>query len=558
MNEQSPAAAEDVPAPSGRRIGGEFIRQAILGEVTVPQGSPLRLDSRGARLTSAIIEGSLDLSAVSFDRPIVFEGCTFEASINLTRAKLEGFTLIGCRAPAIEAYGAEISGDLRLDDTRLDNPGRYAFNGAAMRVGCSVLFINGFAASGAVSLANATIAGRVVCNGTFSNPIVFAPGERWYSPIRSALNGFGAKIGALAFNTPINPGTFCAEGPVVFTNASIGTGVYVLGGSFTAGLRTTPSTGAESISDLSTRYMMLAGSALHLHNVQMGELVFTNIARFEGMLSLRAASATTVADDGTVWQVPGARHARPGVAIDLDGFRYNSFTNSFAAVTDTSWRTRLEWLKTQVKDELRSDVKVQPYTQCAEVLHNMGDVRGSRMILFERERMRLRTPGIGIWERLSGHALGLFAGHGYKSYYALYWAIGVWLAGGAVFSVADRLGEMRPASELIVVEDSYQRTGHIPQDYEPLKPLLFSADTLLPIVDLNQKHFWLPRDAGERPPDAAAVFPRLPHSATRALNWLFGGWLPKFFYYFETVMGWLLVSIVIAGISGNLSRDREE
>jgi hypothetical protein len=89
-------------------------------------------------------------------------------------------------------------------------------------------------------------------------------------------------------------------------------------------------------------------------------------------------------------------------------------------------------------------------------------------------------------------------------------------------------------------------------------PLLCSADILLPIVDIGQKRRWLPRDAGEHPPDAALAFPRLPQQVAPALHWLFGGWLPKTYYYFEIAMGWALVSIVIAGFSGLLGHAREE
>jgi hypothetical protein len=180
------------------------------------------------------------------------------------------------------------------------------------------------------------------------------------------------------------------------------------------------------------------------------------------------------------------------------------------------------------------------------------------MVLLERERLRLRSPKVHLWERLTGRLLGLVAGHGYKSYYALYWALAVWLVGGVVFSVADRLGQMRPASEHVLVDDSYRRTGEIPKDYEPLKPFLYSADILLPIVDIGQEKFWLPRDSGERPANAATAFPHAPRWVASALNWLFGGWIQKTYYYFEIAMGWLLVSIALAGFSGHLGHKGEE
>jgi hypothetical protein len=303
---------------------------------------------------------------------------------------------------------------------------------------------------------------------------------------------------------------------------------------------------------------MMAGSGLHLYNVQMGALVLSRIERFEGLLSLRIAVTRSIADDGSIWRDPNTGRTRRGVALDLDGFRYETFTDSMVASTDTRWRTRLAWLNSQVSERLDSEFQSQPFTQCADVLRSMGDSHGSRMILFEREQMRLRAKNVRPWEKISGHALRVFAGHGYKNYYALYWAIGICALGGTVFGVADRLGEMRPASDHVIVDESYQRTGRIPKDYEPLEPFLFSADVLTPIVDFGQKRAWLPRNAGERAPDAAAAFPQLPVSTDRALNWLFGGWLPKAFYYVEIAMGWLLVSIVIAGFSGHLGREGEK
>jgi hypothetical protein len=180
----------------------------------------------------------------------------------------------------------------------------------------------------------------------------------------------------------------------------------------------------------------------------------------------------------------------------------------------------------------------------------------ARPIIFER--CTFLGALVLLWERLFGYAFGILAGHGYKNYYALYWAVGVWLTGSAVFGVADRLGEMRPASEHVIVDESYQRTGHVPADYEPPKPRLFSADILLPIVDFSQKRFWLPRDAHERTSDSARAFPSQPSWVAQSLNWLFLGWFPKIYYYFEIAIGWVLASIAVAGFSGHLGRKGEE
>ena len=117
---------------------------------------------------------------------------------------------------------------------------------------------------------------------------------------------------------------------------------------------------------------------------------------------------------------------------------------------------------------------------------------------------------------------------------------------------------MRPADSHILVEHEYQETLRPPTDYEPVNPLLYSADILLPIVELGQQEYWIPRNAGEHIADVDHAFPNLALPLRNAIAWAFGGWLPKAYYYFEIFMGWLLVSIVIAGFSGLLGHAKEE
>ena len=542
------------------RIRGELIRQAIVGEISVPPESPLKIDSHGASLVGAIIEGRVDLTAVGFTRPITFTDCTFNDRIDISGAQLDAFCLRGCRAPGVDANAVTVRGDLIISGGTLECPGGFAFNGHSMSIGGSLLFVDDSLAIGAVSFALSSISGRVLCNGTFRNSLSSTSSLNWYTPLYSAINGFGANIGqTLAFGSKLNAtGTPRVEGLVILANAKVGSGIYFVSGWITRAAEAAIPDDREIHGDSATRYAIKSGAALYLHNVETGELVLSNFERFEGLLSLRGARLGTLADDGTIWRDPKTGVVRQGVALDLDGCTYNGFTGSMASSTRMDWRTRLSWLKMQIPESLSTEFLPQPFTQCAEVMRSMGDLHGSRMVLLERERLRLRSSKVHLWERLTGRMLGLVAGHGYKSYYALYWALGIWLIGGVIFSIADRLGQMRPASEHVVVDESYRRTGEIPKDYEPLKPFLYSADILLPIVDIGQEKYWLPRDAGERPTNAAAAFPQLPRWATFVADWLFGGWLQKSYYYFEIAMGWVLVSIAIAGFSGHLGHKSEE
>jgi len=64
--------------------------------------------------------------------------------------------------------------------------------------------------------------------------------------------------------------------------------------------------------------------------------------------------------------------------------------------------------------------------------------------------------------------------------------------------------------------------------------------------------------------DRAPAVAELPVDAPRisgefaAIDWLFGAWLQKAYYYFAIAMGWVLVSIAIAGFSGLLGHAKEE
>lgn len=114
---------------------------------------------------------------------------------------------------------------------------------------------------------------------------------------------------------------------------------------------------------------------------------------------------------------------------------------------------------------------------------------------------------------LSGNLLGLglltwpvrvavfaLSGGGYKPLRALYALGAVYLAGVLVFSLAHERGLMlAPAkaggtiADGVVVKTSRDAQGHLP--VVPFDPWLYSADILLPMIDLNQQASWQPMEA---------------------------------------------------------------
>jgi len=524
--------------PAGlSRISGELLRRVLLREVPVPADCPLKLSSWGARLERAFVDDKLDLTAVSFSLPISFEGCVFAESISLCEATLGSVSFVGGKAVRIDAQGARIDGDLSLKGITLQNPGGFALYAEDLRVRGSVVFSDSFVAEGAVDLQRMKAGGAlIVRQAQFRNPASQSANEALLAPGVAALHLTSARIGALVYLGPevLIEGFVAAAGMRVENAFVIWNGVSVTAGRATL-------------------------SGMSFMNATFGDvLVITGIKRYEGTFSLQGATTTAIAEDCTLWRDPATGAIRENTSIELDGLTYKSFLQPIDAPLDISWQTRLKWLKMQRRESWTSDFHPQPFTQCAEVLRKMGNTHDASMLLFERERLRLSSRNVGFWDKIGGRLLGIFAGYGYRTQRALYWAVGVWLVGAVVFGLASQLGQMRPASEHVIVEAEYQDTGKIPRDYEPLKPALYSLDLLLPIVEIGQERFWLPRDPGERTPNAAAALPHLPSWTTRAVDWLIGGWLPKAYYYFEIAMGWVLITTALAGFSGHLRRGGEE
>ena len=138
----------------------------------------------------------------------------------------------------------------------------------------------------------------------------------------------------------------------------------------------------------------------------------------------------------------------------------------------------------------------QPYDQLASVVQSQGDSTLATKIRYSgRERQRSEARD-GTWVWLT--ALKWVIGYGYYPHYAMRWVIGLVLAGAGVLRVS---GEGR-------------RNG-MPYG------LAYSFDMLLPIIQLRKRHSDIDLQ----------------------------GW-PRYYFYGQKIMGWVLGSFLIAGLSG--------
>jgi hypothetical protein len=76
-----------------------------------------KVDDRGLHLRNALVTGYLDLSAVTVPFPLTFEGCRFEAPLQISGATLQELTVLRCELSALLGNGVNVRRDLNLSES---------------------------------------------------------------------------------------------------------------------------------------------------------------------------------------------------------------------------------------------------------------------------------------------------------------------------------------------------------------------------------------------------------------------------------------------------------
>jgi hypothetical protein len=209
-----------------------------------------------------------------------------------------------------------------------------------------------------------------------------------------------------------------------------------------------------------------------------------SMAEIGGSLLLESTQwldgATLVLRDAKLGIIP-TLEAAWAPKLDLDGFTYRSVgkADKFA-----DWLGRFD------------RYAPQPYNQLASVVQSQGDSTLATLIRYSgRERERSEATG-RAWAWLT--ALNWVIGYGYYPYFATFWVIGLVMAGAIILRLS----------------------GEGPRNGMPYG-LMYSFDTLLPIIQLRKRH----SDIDLR------------------------GW-PRYYFYGQKIMGWALGTFLIAGLSG--------
>ncbi|MDB5851797.1 MAG: putative rane-associated oxidoreductase [Rhodoferax sp.] len=224
--------------------------------------------------------------------------------------------------------------------------------------------------------------------------------------------------------------------------------------------------------DLLLKAREVAGAA-YLDSAVIGGTLDTMEAKFKGLLSLERARSTTLADSGESWPATGR--------LALSGFVYEAFGG--AELTPKGAAQRLDWIARQKEHGGASQV----YEQLISVLRRLGHERDAQVIAIAKQRA-LRDTGLrkGFPPYLWSFFLDVTVGYGYKQSRPVYFLMALLIIGSAVFGIAQKRGLISPVGER-------SRTAATLNVWRPppFAPLMYSAELLIPALDLGQKTEWI-------------------------------------------------------------------
>jgi hypothetical protein len=564
------------------KIGGSFIcsggsfrnpgADAIIGSRLAVEGAFFLFEGFRAegeiKLIDAKVGGALAFKKAELHNPGGFALNAERLEVKGTLAFKEGVECSG----QIKLVGAQVGGVFELKGTQLRNPGGVALQANGVVVKGAIIIREGFRAEGEVSFGYASVGATFECSrATFINP-------------GRGLECLSAHELTTASSIRLGP-AFRAEGSVVFTGAKIGGDLSCRGVecSFTKGEAFVASraiikhnlvmdgftakgktrlAGAEvggSVECHLVKCIYPPRPALAAERLDVkGSVLFND--RFESFGGVRLDQARIGGDfdctgaafggetepfaapgvevRGTfrwlgikkplsgIVNLAGAKVARlddelsswPERQLDLLNFTYDSF-----AQPEQSASKRLVWLRRQ------KEFSAQPYEQAVQVLRRTGQEEDARRVARGKQAELCRRGRLGwptwAWKR----ALGFAIGYGYQLWRAVLLSVLVVAVGAFVFGASLRDGVMIPVKDR---PKHYKPGTDCPPNVPCFNSFVYSLDVFLPVIDLRLESYWLPvRKEGEY--------------AVAYQTW----------YYVQVVLGWVLTTLMVAGLTGLIRKD---
>ncbi len=514
----------DQKPPDTEHVRADFIRFLMLGG---DDNAPVH--EKGVQLSGAWIRGPLDLDECKASRSALFEQCIFDEGIRLSDSSLINFALVGCevgriRSPDLARKDWAIFADrVKASQAIFIRAGSRVCGMTRMQAACisGDLDLSGSlfesAADGvAIDLIGARIDGDLEMNNFYScAPLpLLHPSRNRDAFIRENANG--------TFQ-------FRSLGQILLDNAKIGMRLRMIGSEF-----------ADAV--------LPPRAALSMVGITVTGGFFFLYVRCSGGVSLLGAKVGTLIDDLASWKTGETRHR-------FDGFVYDRIADESREVD------RRRWLEMQRPQDLgspppresgqlpspdrRDGVRRQPWDQAARALDAVGDFVKAKEVRVGFERKVTWTGKKPfmifriIWDILDGY--GYYVSRLFVIT-LLMWIVGAYcayeIARDNRFTpeikdavIAKKVSDCLESANLAPSSSGWQFLqgfwcDHNPPEYVPVIPLLFSADTLAPVLDLRQKKAW-------------------------SWNWgNRGGW----FLLFESIYGYLAATALLAVVGSYIVR----
>jgi hypothetical protein len=240
------------------------------------------------------------------------------------------------------------------------------------------------------------------------------------------------------------------------------------------------------------------GYAIAARHLNVRDEIILQGMVIDGRLDLTHASIGYLIDDQQSWPAEGH--------LSIEGFEYTAITGDAPATADK----RLEWLRRQPRETFVP----QTYDQLATVFRRMGREADAIRVMIAKQEDLISFGRLTPWGWFGKQVLGWTVGHGYRSWLALVWMAVFFLIGSTLFWQAELAG-------LMLASETQPPTFYA---------WLYSLDTLLPIVNLQQEDSWAPIPVG-----------------------ILG--LSAFLYLrLQIVVGWFLTTLFVAGVAGIVRR----
>ncbi len=522
--------------------------------------SPLRLQH--CRLMQLCASGAeipmLSLSASQIDAGINADGIQITGAIFLNADFVSKGT--------VRLLGATIGGNLECDDGQFNATSGPSQLGAALAFDTATItgsaFLRRTTANGTVRLPGANIGGSLECDGASFN------GNRGVS-----LNAESARVQGSVFlrNIFVNDNEvafqFTATGMVLMPGVIVGGNLDCAGGNFeTANGAALALERAKITQDVLFRKGFKAKGTVRLLGINIGGSLQCNGGSFEiakgdalscnqasikgglflnggfaanGIVRFTAAHIGSLIDADDCWPARGQ--------LMLDGVQIDRF----AGTAPTSGAARVAWLQRQVPDYLGADFRPQPWEETIRVLRAMGHDEDARFVAIAKQEQLRKAGQINGLRRDLHWAWGALAGYGYQPLKLVSWMVGVWLLCGTGYLCAETFGRFAPTNPVIhtngqLAEACTSGPGSgkkrwtacekMPDAYTTFSPFWYSADVLLPVVDLQQVRDWAPvvTKNGARDEWGEAV---------RWLMWL------------EILFGWVTSLMLVAILTNLIKKD---